>query len=123
MNKNIFEYIEHLIQHRHILSDLCNGVAIYFIEDITEDGEPVNISIMSAYSHIENGIIFCSYTIDINEQPIISIIAPATIKTKIPEVIAIKKLLSMCSNKIILQELQAQRNGFLRALGNSHERN
>ena len=78
---------------------------------------------MSAYSHIENGIIFCSYTIDINEQPIISIIAPATIKTKIPEVIAIKKLLSMCSNKIILQELQAQRNGFLRALGNSHERN
>ena len=122
MSENIFEYIECLIQNRHISSDLYDGVAVYFIQDIAEDGEPISITILSEFSHMEKGVIFCRYAIDINEQQIINITEPINAKPKTPEAKTMKALLSMCSNKIILQELQAQRNGFLRALGNPNQR-
>ncbi len=120
MKKNIREYLEFLIKNRHVSSDMHDGVAVYFVEDPDDE---IQAMFFSEYSHIEDKTIFCNYTITINDIVVAETAAPINQKSSNPDVSAIRKLLTMCSNKIIRQEILAQQNAFLRAIKDQNTRN
>ena len=118
MNKKIFLYIKHLVTNRHVSCDLNDGIASYFIED-----DDVCAFFLSEYSHMENDIIFCRYSIQINNETVADMIVPGNKYVDNKTVNDVKKLFELCSQKVIYQEILAQKNYFLKTMKDTHLKN
>ena len=125
MDEETLAGLEYIIKHAPISVLNTNGQTYYLAEFIDDDGTETSVMFCSAFSHVGATAVYAKYAVYINEMELFSVVK------KIQEIKstarkpnlnsqqellaeAIQYLLFLCSQKVIAQEAEAQRNDMVK---------
>ena len=124
MNQILYDYFLRSICENIVHSRASDAETVYYINI---PNEQVSLCVQCIFlgprATEENGKIYAQYNLLINDTEYDSLAFPIGEKPKHKKARAILRIVTACSNKIILQEFNAQKTGFLKTLPNAHERN
>ena len=124
MNQILYDYFLRSICENIVHSHALDAETVYYINIPNEQVSLyVQCIFLGPRAAEENGKIYAQYNLLINDREFDSLVFPIGEKPKHKKARAILRIVTACSNKIILQEFDAKKTGFLKTLPNAHERN
>lgn len=124
MNQILYDYFLKSICENIVHSHTSDTETMYYI-NIPDEQVSLHVQciFLGPRATEENGKIYAQYNLLINTTEYDSVVFPIGEKPKHRKARAILRIVTACSNKIILQEFNAQKTGFLKSLPGIKERN
>lgn len=130
MTKELYAFMQYIITNSYISVLNTPEYTEYFIDTDIED-EPIHAVLHTQYSNLIPGDISVQYLLYINNEHVAYATVPImksqgktnnAMKNKKQSADQLETLIKMCSNKIIIQEIDAQKNKMLKSFGQHYSK-
>ena len=124
MTRKLYDFLVYIIPRSYISVSNTPTETLYSFDYTNQDGDVTYFDLMCEYSHTDMNGPHARYTLLVDDIPVcvavrqVLDIPGQPHQKKSSDVMQMERLLRLCSDKIIVQEVISQRNHMLKSINN-----